>query len=452
MISDIDKLISISKQRGFFFISSEIYDGLSGVYDYGPLGSDLINRIKWHWYRDTVQMHKNIFPFDASILMSPKVWETSGHTNNFKDPYFELDGIKYRADHFLKDKTGIDAEGKTEEEIEKLLKENLKEEDLPKGAKLDDIKVLSSNLLVKTNIKKDDEEVFLRGETCQGIYVNFKNILETTRAKIPFGVAQIGKAFRNEISPRRFLFRTREFEQMELQYFVNPKETDSAYDYWKERSMNWLLSIGINKDLLRYKEHEKLVFYAKKAEDIEFNFPSFGWSELEGIHNRGDYDLSLHEKGSGTKLDYTDVNTNETYIPHIIETSVGLGRIAMAVLISCYEEEKLEDGETRMVLKVPKHIAPISIAILPLSKKEELTKKCDEIFDILSKYFVCQYDETQSIGKRYRRQDEIGTPYCVTVDFDTLEDGAVTIRDRDTMKQERVKIDELQSKFFNLMQ
>ena len=442
-MNNLDNILSLSKQRGFFFISSEIYDGLCGVYDQGPLGVEFTQRIKSQWWKEMVYKNHNIVGLDSSILMNPRVWKATGHTEHFTDPYFECNGEKIRADHFLKEKTGIDSEGKNSKELEQLIKENVKEKDFPAGFSLKDLEIKTSNLLVKTDIGTSDGDVFLRGETCQGIYVNFKNVINSTRQKIPFGIAQVGKAFRNEISPRRFLFRTREFEQMEMQYFVKPENAKASFEEWKKKRMEWIVSLGIPREKLRFKKHTKPVFYAEEAEDIEFDFPSFGWSELEGIHNRRDYDLNCHQKESGENLEYADPATEEKYLPYIIETSIGVGRLAMAILISAYNEEKLENDETRIVLRLNKKITPVEVAVLPLSKNEKLTPIAKEVFDVLSEKFVCQYDETQSIGKRYRRQDEIGTPYCVTVDFDSLEDKSVTVRDRDTMKQERVSIESL---------
>lgn len=443
----MEKIVSLAKRRGFVYQSSEIYGGFAGVYDFGPMGVELANNIKSHWWKWMVQMRRDIVGLDSSIFMSPRIWEASGHTTGFSDPVAECKkcNTRIRVDKALEE-IGVFADEKmSEEEINKIFNENKEKIKCFNCGKKDFSKVKKFNLLVKSNLgdftENNDDPAYLRGETCQGIYVNFKNVLDSSHMKLSFGIAQIGKAFRNEISPRQFLFRTREFEQMEMQYFTRPEDEMEEYKKLKEYRWKAILDLGIKEKNLRWKQHENLVFYAKDAWDIEYKYP-WGFDELEGVHARGNYDLTQHSKGCGKDQDYYDQEKNERLIPHIIESSGGVGRSVFAVLCDAYTEEKVK-GETRVVLKLDKKIAPVKVAILPLSKKEELTKPALEIFDELNKSFVCQYDETQSIGKRYRRQDEIGTPYCVTFDFDSLDDESVTVRDRDTMKQERVKIKEL---------
>lgn len=431
----MDKIVSLSKRRGFIFQSSEIYGGFGSCYDYGSLGVLLKNNIKKEWFKAMVQLHSNIVGLDASILMSPKVWEASGHlTAGFTDPLVECKKCKkrWRADKLENAKKCPECGGVL-------------------GAER------KFNLMMKTFIGPVEDTAsvaYMRAETCQGIYVNFKNVVDSMRMKVPFGIAQIGKAFRNEITPGNFTFRMREFEQMEMQYFVEP-DADAKkkiFDNWKEKRMQWYVDLGIKKENLRFEDHpaDKLAHYAKEACDIEYKFP-WGWDELEGIHDRGDWDLSNHSKHSGQDLSYFDAAGNKKYIPHIIETSAGADRATLAFLCDAYEEiqggrttttESIKEAET--VLNFSKRLAPIQVAVFPLAKnKEELTKKAEEIFHTLQKDFMAQYDVTGSIGKRYRRQDEIGTPYCVTVDFETIEKGTVTVRDRTTMAQEKVKIEEL---------
>lgn len=427
----MDKVVSLCKRRGFVFPSSEIYGGFASSYDYGPLGVELKNNVKKVWRDEMTKMQNNIVGLDSAILMSPKIWEASGHlAAGFADMLAECKKCKhrFREDHIK--------EGKCPE----------CGGELTKGRKF--------NLMMKTFVGPVEDKTttaYLRAETCQGIYVNFENVRESMRLKIPFGIAQIGKAFRNEITPGNFTYRTREFEQMEMQFFVNPNEADQWFDYWKKARYDWYLKLGIKKENLRIREQKKdeLPHYAKKAADIEYKFP-FGWKEIEGIHNRGDWDLSNHAKHSGKDLSVLDEKTGEKFIPHIIETSAGADRGALTFLVDAYAEiaggrttttEAIKEVE--IILKLDKKLAPVKVAIFPLSKKEELAKIAKEIYKNLKTEFTCEYDETQSIGKRYRRQDEIGTPYCITVDFETLEDNAVTVRDRDTMKQERVKIEEL---------
>ena len=423
-----DDIVNLAKRRGFVFNSSEIYGGLGSAYDYGPLGVLLKNNIRDLWWKAMVQNRDDIVGLDAAILMSPKVWEASGHVENFTDPLVEC----------------------------KKCHERFRADDLPstkcsKGGAHEFTEPKTFNLLMKTYlgpVEDSSAEVFLRGETCQGIYVNFKNILQSSRVKVPFGIAQIGKAFRNEITPGNFIFRMREFEQMEMQFFINEADAPKWFDYWKEARMQWRKSLGINPDKLRFKEHgpDELAHYAKRAFDIEYEFP-IGWKELEGIHNRGDWDLSRHQKFSGKDLSYFNEETKEKFIPWIIETSAGLDRSFLAVLCDAYEEVGTDDPlgrtEGEIVLHFSPKIAPYKAAIFPLVKKAELVDTAKKIFEDLKNDYMVFYDETGSIGRRYRRQDEIGTPYCITVDFESLEDNAVTIRDRDTLKQERIKINEI---------
>jgi len=443
----LEKIVSLAKRRGFVYPSSEIYGGFAGVYDFGPMGVELENNIKAHWWKWMVQKRRDIVGLDSGIFMSPKIWEASGHTKGFSDPMAECKecNTRIRVDKALEE-VGVTADEKmSEEEINKIWDENKDKIKCAKCGKQDFGDVRKFNLLVQSNLgdftEKGENPAYLRGETCQGIYVNFKNVVDSTHVKLPFGIAQIGKAFRNEISPRQFLFRGREFEQMEMQYFLEPEVEMDEYEKLKEYRWKATLDLGLKKENLRWKKHDNLVFYAKDAWDIEYNYP-WGFDEMEGVHARGDYDLTQHSKGCGKDQDYYDQENNKRFIPHIIESSVGVGRTVLAILTDAYTEEEV-NGEVRVVLKLDKKIAPVKIAILPLSKKEELSKPALELFENLNEHFICQYDDTQSIGKRYRRQDEIGTPYCITYDFDSLEDEAVTVRDRDTMEQERIKIPEL---------
>lgn len=447
----LDTIVSLAKQRGFVFPSSEIYGGFAAVYDYGPLGVELANNIKNVWWKHMVHMREDIVGLDSAIFMSPRIWEASGHVGGFSDPMIECRNChtRHRADHLLEEIDVFADEKMSDDEINALLTEHADKLPCPKCGKKDFTEVKSFNLLVKSNLgdftESGDDPVYLRGETCQGIYVNFKNVVDSTRQRPPFGIAQIGKAFRNEITARQFIFRTREFEQMEMQYFVYPEDEMKYYEEWKERRMQYYLDLGIKKDHLRWHKHENLVFYAKEAYDIEYEFP-FGWKELEGVHARGNYDLTQHSEGCGKSLEYIDQVRGERYIPHVVETSVGVGRTMLMVLADAYTEEQVGD-DTRVVMKFHPSLAPYKIAILPLSKKDELIAPAREIFQTLGQRYHCDFDITQSIGKRYRRQDEIGTPYCITFDFDSLEDHAVTVRDRDTMEQERVQISELEAYF-----
>ncbi len=453
----MEKIVSLCKRRGFVYPSSEIYGGFSAIYDFGPYGVELENNIKKEWWKAMVQMRDDIVGLDSAIFMHPKIWEASGHVSGFSDPLAECKQChsRIRVDHLLEE-IGVNADEKMGiEELNKIFEENKGKLKCPTCGKSDFTEIKKFNLLVKSNLGNFTEDwskdpVYLRGETCQGIYVNYKNVLDSTRVKIPFGIAQIGKAFRNEITARQFIFRTREFEQMEMQYFTKPDEEMEEYEKLREYRWKFYLNLGIKEENLKWHKHENLVFYAKEAYDIEYNYP-FGFSELEGVHARGDYDLTQHSKYSGKDLSYVDPITNEKYMPHIIESSVGTARTFLAVLCDAYQEEEI-DGESRIVLKLDKKLAPIKIAVFPLLKnKPELVKKAREIYDSLKSQYMCEFDDNGNIGKRYRRQDEIGTPYCITVDFDSLEnppaDGDVTVRDRDTMKQERIRIEELENYF-----
>jgi len=416
---DMTKLVSLCKRRGYIFQSSEVYGGLNSCWDYGPLGVELKNNIKRLWWKEMTN-RDNIEGIDASILMHPKVWEASGHVEGFTDALVDCKKCKHRfREDELDEKKCPDCGG-----------------ELTASRKF--------NLMFKTHmgpVEDSSNVVYLRPETAQGIYVNFLNVQGALRQKIPFGIAQIGKAFRNEITPGNFIFRTREFEQMEMQFFVNKADDEKWMSYWKESRMKWYQNLGINKKKLQYHEHGKaeLAHYAKKAFDIEYEFP-FGWQEIEGIHNRTDYDLTRHEKFSGKNLHYFDDATKKKYIPYIIETSAGCDRSLLVFLIDAYEEE----GE-RVVLHLHPKIAPIKVAFFPLIKKPELIELTRKLQDAFRPHYLTRYDEAASIGRRYRRHDEIGTPYCVTVDFDSLKDNSVTVRDRDSMKQERVNQDKLVS-------
>ena len=445
-----DKIIALCKRRGFIYPSSEIYGGYSAIYDFGPYGVELEKAVKEAWWQNMVQERPDIVGLDSAIFMHPKIWEASGHVSGFSDPLIECKAChtRHRVDHLLEE-VGVTAdEQMSVKEINQIFNKHKAKIKCPACKKQDFTEVKKFNLLVKSNLgnftgSPDEEPVFLRGETCQGIYVNYKNVLDSTRVKIPFGIAQIGKVFRNEITARQFIFRTREFEQMEMQYFVHPDQELEEYEKLKKLRWEFYKKLGIQEKNLRWHQHENLVFYAKQAYDIEYKYP-FGFDEMEGVHARGDYDLSQHSKFSGQDLNYTDPKTGQKYIPHIIESSVGVSRIVLALLVEAYREEKI-GNETRTVLKLSNQVAPVKVAVFPLLKnKVELVKRAREIYSKLKVKYLCEFDDHGNIGKRYRRQDEIGTPYCITVDFDSLEDGAVTVRDRDTMKQERIKIEGLE--------
>lgn len=449
MAVSIDTIVSLCKRRGFVFPSSEIYGGFAAVYDYGPYGVELLNNIKAAWWKWMVQHREDIVGLDSAIFMHPKIWEASGHVGGFSDPLAECKQChsRLRVDHLLEDINVAADEKMSEEDINALFNEHKAKITCPKCGTSNFSDAKKFNLLVKSNLGNftsdwSKEPAYLRGETCQGIYVNYKNVMDTSRVKMPFGIAQIGKAFRNEITARQFIFRTREFEQMEMQYFTEPDQEMVEYEKLKDYRWQYYLDLGFKAENLRWHKHENLVFYAKEAYDIEYNFP-FGFKELEGIHARGNYDLTQHGTFSGKDLRYTDSQTSEKYLPHIIESSVGVGRTFLALLTEAYTEEKVGE-ETRIVLKLKPSLAPIKIAVMPLLKnKPELVEKARGIFDDLKKTWMCEFDGSGNIGKSYRRQDEIGTPFCVTVDFESLEDGMVTVRERDSMQQQRVAISDL---------
>jgi glycyl-tRNA synthetase len=489
----LKEVISHAKEYGFVFPSSEIYDGLAATYDYGQLGSELKNNIKSYWWKSMVQMHENIVGIDSAIFMHPTTWKASGHVDAFNDPLIDNKDSKkrYRADvlieeHIEKIRQKIEKEvekgikkfgddfNETQfratnpivlrnkakiEEIEDRMRVTLENNDLegvyqlimdceivcPISGSKNWTEVRQFNLMFSTelgSVAGDAATIYLRPETAQGIFVNFLNVQKSGRMKIPFGIAQIGKAFRNEIVARQFIFRMREFEQMEMQFFVRPGEEMKWYEYWKETRAKWHKALGLGDNMYRFHDHIKLAHYANAACDIEFDFP-MGFKELEGIHSRTDFDLKQHEQYSGKKMQYFDPELNQSYVPYVVETSVGLDRMFLAVLSASYNSEKLEDGSDRAVLSIPPALAPYKVAVMPLTKKDGLPEKAREIIDGLKFDFLCQYDEKDSIGKRYRRQDAIGTPYSVTVDHQTLEDNTVTIRDRDTMEQIRVAISDL---------
>ncbi len=489
------KLVSHCKEYGFVFPSSDIYDGLGAVYDYGQMGVELKNNIKKYWWDSMVLLHENIVGIDSAIFMHPTIWKASGHVDAFNDPLIDNKDSKkrYRADVLIEDQLAK-YEEKINKEVEKAhkrfgdafdeqqfrstnarvlehqakmdalharFKKAMEDNDLeelrniiideeivcPISGTKNWTEVRQFNLMFSTEMGSTSEgsmKVYLRPETAQGIFVNFLNVQKTGRMKVPFGIAQIGKAFRNEIVARQFIFRMREFEQMEMQFFVRPGEELEWFKKWKEIRLKWHKTLGFGDDHYRFHDHEKLAHYANAATDIEFLMP-FGFKEVEGIHSRTNFDLSQHEKFSGKNIKYFDPEINESYTPYVIETSIGVDRMFLSIMSAAYCEEKLENGETRVVLRLPAALAPVKLAVMPLVKKDGLPEKAREIIDRLKFHFNCQYDEKDSIGKRYRRQDAIGTPYCVTVDHQTLEDNMVTIRHRDTMQQERVSIDQLDS-------
>ena len=489
------KIISHCKEYGYVFQSSEIYDGLAAAYDYGPNGVELKNNIKQYWWKSMVNMHENIVGIDSSIFMHSKTWEASGHKDAFNDPLVDNRDSKkrYRADMLIEDHISK-IEDKIAKDCLKAAKrfgDSFNKEEfistnnrvLERQKKIDDISnemnlALNSNNLEKLKkiIEENDikcpvsgttnwtdvrqfnlmfktqmgatadasSDLYLRPETAQGIFVNFLNVQKTARMKVPFGIAQIGKAFRNEIVARQFIFRMREFEQMEMQFFIRPGEEEKWYNYWKDVRMKWHSSLNLGDENYRFHDHENLAHYANAATDIEFKFP-FGFKELEGIHSRTDFDLKAHQKHSGKKLQYFDSEIEKSYVPYVIETSIGLDRMFLTILSNSFKEEELENGESRVVLKIPSFLAPIKAAVLPLTKKDGMPQKAREIMQKLQSNFNCQYEEKDSIGKRYRRQDAIGTPYCITVDHQTLEDNTVTLRDRDAMSQCRVDIQKLNS-------
>ena len=449
----MDKLVALCKNRGFIYPGSEIYGGLANSWDYGPLGVLLKNNIKAAWWKKFVVESEYNVGLDSAILMNPSVWKASGHIGGFSDPLLDCKGCKarHRADTLIEEymkKKGIEENiaSWTNEQMESYIADN--KIPCPRCGKCDFTPIRKFNLMFKTfqGVTEDSASVvYLRPETAQGIFVNFKNVCRTTRRKVPFGIGQVGKSFRNEITPGNFIFRIREFEQMELEFFCKPGTDLEWFKYWKDFCHNWLLELGIKDENLKLRDHDKdeLCFYSKATTDFEFLFP-FGWGELWGVADRTDYDLNQHMKESGKDLSYIDPVTNEKYVPYVIEPSLGADRAFLAFLCNAYDEEEI-DGETRVVLHLHPALAPVKVAILPLQK--QLFEKADEIFKTLSKKYSCEFDLSGSIGKRYRRQDEIGTPFCVTVDFDSLEDNTVTVRDRDTMSQVRVRVDELDNYF-----
>ncbi len=426
----MDKIVSLSKRRGFIFPSSEIYGGLASAWDYGPLGVELKNRIQRFWWREMTQLHDNIVGLDAAILMHPTVWKASGHVDNFADTMVEdtVTNERYRWDHL------------TEEE--RATKKS------PKGNPLSEPRQF--NLMFQTHLGPASDSgstVYLRPETAQGIYVNFKNVVQTSRVKVPFGIAQVGKAFRNEIVTKNFIFRTVEFEQMEMQYFVKPGEDDQWFEFWKAERMKYYEKLGIRRENLRYEEHgpDELAHYAKAAFDIQYQFP-FGWQELEGIHNRTDFDLSRHSEFCGKEINYLDEETKERYIPYIVETSAGLTRSLLMVLCDAYEEEEVAAGDIRTVLRLHPSLAPVQVGVFPLVKKDGLAEKARAIELALREDYTTFYDQSGAIGRRYRRQDEVGTPFGITIDYETMEQDTVTLRFRDSMEQVRVPVAELASR------
>ncbi len=447
----MDEIISFAKRKGFVFQGSEIYGGVAGLYDFGPYGVELLNNIKKSWWNANVHEKQNYYGLDSAMFKDPQVWEASGHTSSFSDPMAECKdcNTRLRVDKEL-ERLGVQADEKmSEKELNELFDENKTRIKCSKCGGSNFSEVKSFNLLVQSNLGDftgtGENPSYLPGEACQGIYLNFKNVVDSMHPKIPFGIAQIGKAFRNEISPRNFLFRTREFEQADTQLFVRPNENKEAFEQIKKDRWNWYVNnLGISEENLRWKQHDNLVFYAADAWDIEYNFPTYGFDEVEGLHDRTDYDLTQHSKSSGTDLSYND--NGDKFIPWVLETSMGLGRVFLAVLAESYTVDEI-DGKERTILKLPRELAPVKVAVFPLLKnKPELVAKAREIFDNLRTQMTAVFDDNGNVGKRYRRQDEIGTPVCITIDFDTLEDDTVTIRDRDTGNQERVKIQNLPDK------
>ncbi len=449
----MDKLVALCKGRGFIFAGSEIYGGLANTWDYGPLGVELKNNIKKAWWKKFVTESEYNTGVDCAILMNPKTWEASGHLAGFSDPLMDCKSCKtrHRADHLIEDyvarkKKNVSIAGWKDAQLEQYIKDN--SIPCPVCGKSDFTSIKKFNLMFKTFQGVTEESastLYLRPETAQGIFVNFKNIVRSNRSKVPFGVAQIGKSFRNEITPGNFIFRVREFEQMELEFFCKPGTDLDWFNYWKNFCHQWLLGLGVKSENLKLRDHDKeeLSHYSKATTDFEFLFP-FGWGELWGVADRTDYDLMCHQKVSGQSMEYTDPITNEKFVPYCVEPSLGVDRVLLAFLCNAYEEEQLEN-DTRVVLKLHHALAPYKVAVLPLQKN--LSEKADEVYAQLRKYYSCTYDLSGSIGKRYRRQDEIGTPYCVTVDFNTLENNMVTIRNRDTMQQDTVSIDKLKEYF-----
>lgn len=446
---NMNNIVSLCKRRGFIFPGSDIYGGMANSWDYGPLGAQLKMNIKNHWWKTFVESRQDMVGLDGAIMMNPRVWEASGHVSGFADPLVEdtVTKKRYRADHIIEEATGMDVDGKSLEELAAILEEH--DIKSPAGNPLTPPRQF--NLMFETEMSKTGEEeqkVYLRPETAQAIFVNFKNVLDTSRKRLPFGIAQIGKAFRNEITPGNFIFRTLEFEQMEIEFFCEEAEWEKWFAEWEDRRRTWAEVIGLDMNRISMDDHapEKLSHYSKKTTDVIFEFP-FGVKELWGLAYRTDFDLSQHQEHSGQKLLYTDPADNKRkFVPHVIEPSFGVDRTLLALLVSAYDEEELGEGdkkETRVVMRFKPAMAPYHVAVLPLMKKDGMPEKADEIVSALSSQFRVEYDETGSIGKRYRRQDEIGTPFCITIDHDTLEDQSVTVRHRDSMEQERVSITEL---------
>ena len=445
----MDKIVALCKNRGFVYPGSEIYGGLANTWDYGPLGVALKNNIKNAWLKKFVQQNKYNVGLDSAILMNPQTWVASGHLGGFSDPLMDCKECKtrHRADNLIEDFDGTNVAGWTNEEMMNYIKE--KEIPCPNCGKHNFTDIRQFNLMFKTfqGVTEDSKnEIYLRPETAQGIFVNFSNIQRTSRKKVPFGVAQIGKSFRNEITPGNFIFRVREFEQMELEFFCKPGTDLEWFAYWKQYCIDWLQKLGIKPDEMRARDHspEELCFYSKATTDLEFQFP-FGWGELWGIADRTDYDLTQHQTVSGQDMTYFDDESKEKYIPYVIEPSLGADRVTLAFLCAAYDEEEIGEGDVRTVLHFHPALAPVKVGVLPLSKK--LNEGAEKVYAELSKYFNCEFDDRGNIGKRYRRQDEIGTPFCVTYDFDSEEDHAVTVRDRDTMEQVRIPIAELKDYF-----
>lgn len=452
--SQLKDIVSLCKRRGFVFPGSEIYGGLSNSFDYGPYGVEILNNLKRLWWEHFVHNREDVVGLDSSILLHPGVWEASGHISNFSDPLIDCKAckVRFRVDHFLEERKGEGfIIGKSVEELSEILR--LEKFACPKCGGHDTFTdARNFNLMFKTQQGANEGgtvDIYLRPETAQGIFINFKNVTSTCRRKPPFGIAQIGKSFRNEIMARQFVFRTREFEQMEMEYFCEPGTQKEWFEHWVGYCMKFLVEVvGIKKENLRIREHEKaeLSFYSEGTSDIEFKFP-FGWGELWGIASRTDYDLGQHEKFSREDLKYHDQVSNTKYIPYVVEPALGLNRLFLAVLSDAFEEETLKDGEKRVVLHLTPGVAPIKIGIFPLMKKDGLDSKAREVKSILSRNWYCEYDDSGAIGKRYRRQDELGTPFCITIDYDTLKDNTVTVRERDSMSQERIGIDDLKKYF-----
>lgn len=469
-MANLETIISLAKRRGFVFQSSEIYGGINGCWDFGPLGVELLNNLKSLWWQ-TMTYRDDIEGLDASILMHPKTWEASGHVAKFTDPMIDnkVSKARFRADNLIEEyierlrnkgknelanqiQTKLDAAEKTSDYYEIIMEYRIPD---PVSGTTEWTEVRNFNLMFKTYLGAVEDEsnvVYIRPETAQGIYVNFKNVLDTSRQKIPFGIAQIGKAFRNEINTKNFLFRTREFEQMEMQYFVEPGSENFWFDYWMEERMNWYKSIGLKQEKLRFKVHDKLAHYANRAVDIEYEFP-FGWGEIEGIHSRTDFDLRNHQEYSGKRLEYVDNVNNKRYIPYVVETSGGVSRIFMSILCNAFDQDQAPTDkgtmETRTVLRFNPKLAPIKVAVFPLVNKDNMPELAEKIYRNIQKNFKAMYDTSGAIGRRYRRQDEIGTPFCITVDGTSLIDNTVTTRERDSMLQERINISQINNYLFD---